>query len=132
VAKTSKLARPIGLRQIAKLLGHEKPTRADTMRVFRYLQRLERNDGVRILHKSGAGQGTRYFTTIPVLREFVPELFYRREETQEALRESVEDLDEKMTRKIDWLAGKISNKIQALEARLAKLERSGGVNGGSQ
>lgn len=133
MARTTRLARPIGIGEIASMLGYTEGSKSGRhQKVLRYLRRIEKETGAKILTKTGSGNQTKYTTTIPVLREHVPELFYRREETQEALREYIEEMDEKLIRKTGWLAKTISNKIQALEARIEKLEARSCVNCGSR
>jgi molybdenum-dependent DNA-binding transcriptional regulator ModE len=112
--------------EVAKLLGYT--SKMAHRRALRYLRRLEGSLGVKLLTVTGTGRQTRYTTTIPVLREHVPELFYRRDETQEALREYIEDFDEKL----ESTNRRLVKKIEALEVRVDRLELRLGVTGGSQ
>lgn len=122
MGRTPKLARPVSMKEVAKLLGYT--SKHAHRRALRYLRRLERDTGAKLILSTGDGPGTRHTTTIPVLREHVPELFYRRDETQEALREHVEDFEEKL----ESTNRRLVKKIEALEFRVGELEKRMSVN----
>lgn len=122
---TKRLSRPMRLSELARMLGIDG-ARAGR-RAMRQLQGIERVKGVTLMTRSGSGRGTRYIVHLSVLREHHPDLFYRRDEAQEALREWVEEYDEKLVRatdRTDTLARIVSEKIRKLELRVASLEAS--------
>jgi hypothetical protein len=106
------------MNDVADLLGYTGEWRAQ--RVRRYLARCERMAGVQFVKRSPGWRGA-WHVTLPTLKEYVPELFSRRDETLEAVREKFEEFEDS----IDGLAVRqaaTERNVNAIDKRVGQLE----------
>jgi SAM-dependent MidA family methyltransferase len=118
-----RMSRQLSIREVADLLQMEGRFRQ--LALIRQLKKLEQTRGVKILIESGSGRGKRYRVTLATLREHHPDLFYRRDEVVEHMREYIEELDERfdaVTDKVQALAQVTGEKFRKIEARVSILE----------
>lgn len=121
--RRQRLSRQMSLRELANMMGYEG--RWAPERLKRQLLRLEKENGVQLMTRLNKGHGRRYVVHLSVLREHVPALFYRRDEAVEALREYVEEWDERLTRvrdEITAVARLAGERISRLEVEIARLK----------
>ncbi len=118
------MSRHLTLREVAELLDMKGPTAP--RRVREQLLRLEERTGKRFLIRMGSeGTGTRYVVTLATLRENHPDLFYRRDEAAETLREYVGQIEERfedLADRIEVLAKEVANRLQNVGERVQVLE----------
>ncbi len=87
----------LSLSAAAAHVGMKGAPEARARRLMRYLMAVQARDGVKILVASGgAGSGRRYRVALEALRESVPELFSRRDELLEAVRQELADVRERL------------------------------------
>jgi vacuolar-type H+-ATPase subunit I/STV1 len=118
-----RMSRQMALSELAALLEMDGP--AGRRRLLGQLRRLEEARGVRILVETGKGNGKRYYATLATLREHHPDLFYRRDEVVEHMREYIEELDDRfdaVNDKIHAVAQMTGDKLRATNERVARLE----------
>jgi|GEM_PF-4137031 len=72
--------------ELARLLGLP-PIRQHKQRLRRYLESRQRSTGKKILHRLSDSPNSTVVFTLATLREYCPELFDRREEALETIRE---------------------------------------------
>lgn len=122
--KPPRMSRHLSLREVADMLGMKGPTAP--RRIREQLLRLEERTGKRFLIRMGSeGTGTRYVVTLATLREHHPDMFFRRDEAAEVLREyvsQIEDRFEDLADRIEVLAKEVSNRLQNVGERVQVLE----------
>jgi hypothetical protein len=107
-----RLAPYLTLRELLKLLG--RPTgRVERQRLGRRLRSREAALGVTFLQRLGPGRNSPLVVTLPLLRMHCPELFDRRSEAEELMREEMARLREQIR--------ELRARDMALAARLRKL-----------
>lgn len=114
----------LSLRSAAALLGMKGGHPRDRARkLMRYLIAIEARDGKKILVRAGSttGAGRRYLVALEALRESVPELFSRRDELVEAVREEVADIRDRLEDVSDR-GDLIADKLVELAERVVSIE----------
>lgn len=89
--RRARLTTYMSLRELAGLLGMPQ-THTSIRRLRRRLKAKERRTKSNILHRLHEGPNAPWFVTLASLREHCPELFDRREEALETIREYVGNL----------------------------------------
>jgi len=110
-----RMSPPITLRELARFLGHDF-TRNDLKRLRRRIRNREEILGVQILMGNGDSNAP-HTTTIPILREYMPEIFDRKNEGIDFIKAELAKYEERF----DELKGRdqaLARKLRALEAKL--------------
>lgn len=91
----------IKLTELLEKLG-QPPDRVHCKRLLRTLRAREQCTGAKILFRGGTSPNSPVLVTLPALREACPEMFSRRDEAAEMMREAMRDVQQKL---LDLKAG---------------------------
>lgn len=114
---TEQLAPPMRLKELAKLLGRSTD-RASILRMVRQIRTRELILGEKIL-RAGRGKTSPLWTTLPVIRECLPEWFDSRAAMERLLREYLDEIEERL----DELHGRddiLAAELRELRDKLAR------------